>query len=237
MIRTLILFVISAVTTLADDNFQKGVDAYHESEYESARTAFEEAVQENETGAARHNLALAYYQEKEIGEAVWQLERALLLEPTNEQYHFKLGALRQQLGLTVTRPSWHAVASQSFSQQTWILVLTLSFWLGLGSYILPRIAGKSPSLWIKAVRFLSITGLVFATAALFLNREQLTRGIVIVQTPMDLHAAPASAAPQSGLARPGERAQLLDEYKDFFEIETEGGARGWISSERLRMLQ
>ena len=73
-----------------------------------------------------------------------------------------------------------------------------------------------------------------SASALYLNRDLTTMGIVLSNAPATLHAAPANAAPDVGLARPGERGQITDRYGVYIKIETEGGALGWISQESFR---
>lgn len=231
-----ILFILVSAFALADNTFQQGIDAYHDSDYESASRAFETAVAVDETAAAHHNLALALYQSGKVSQAAWHLQRALLLEPNNEEYHFKLGALRQQLGLINQKPEWYELVSKALGPQAWILLLCVCFWMTLAAMLLPWISGCEAHLLIKAFRALGLTGLILACSALYLNRDLSRQGIVLADTPATLHAAPASAAPQTGLARPGERALAVDWHGDYIEIETEGGARGWIGSGKFKKL-
>jgi tetratricopeptide (TPR) repeat protein len=233
-IRITILFFLTCLAAFAEGPLQRGIEAYHNSEYEVARNAFEQAVSENETAAARHNLALALYQQGKLSESVWHLERAVLLAPENVEYQFKLGALRQQLGLPADKPAWHELASRVLSPRGWIILLSICFWLTLAALSLPRAGGFRVSLQVKAARCLGLVGLLVAGAALYQNRHLPRQGIVLGDSQRTLHAAPASAAPQVGLARPGERAQKVDQHGDYIEIETEGGARGWIAEAQYR---
>ncbi|HKK18188.1 MAG TPA: hypothetical protein VJ952_05855 [Opitutales bacterium] len=235
-IRAILLFILSAAVAFAGDAFQKGIEAYHDSEYAAASNAFQEAIAAEETAAAHHNLALALYREGKVSESVWQLERAILLEPKNEQYYFKLGALRQQLGLPSSRPDWHEIAGKALSQQDWIILLSVCFWLTLAAVGLPRLSGFRVSLQVRAARTLGLIGFIVAAAALYQNRHLPRQGIVLGETQVTLHAAPASAAPQVGLARPGERGQKVDQHGDYIEIETEGGASGWLQKEQYRLI-
>lgn len=235
-IRNLFLTFLIGTAAVADDAFQLGIDAYHDSEYETATAAFQTAVEENDSPSAHHNLALSLYQEGKVGESVWHLERALLLAPRNEQYHYKLGALRQQLALSTSAHKWYMTASRALSQQGWIILLSITFWITLAALILPKISGLQVSLPIKAMRLSGLTAIVVSTSALYLNRDVSSMGITLSNEPATLHAAPASAAPDVGLARPGERGQVTDQYGDFIKIETEGGAQGWINREQFRAL-
>lgn len=232
----LLLLSAATTTTLADDAFQRGIAAYENSEYAAASSAFEDAIAADETAAAHHNRALALYQQGQPGQAAWHLERALLLAPNNESYYYKLGALRQQLGLSAAPPKWYALASQALSQPGWILLLSIAGWITLAACWLPRAGGYPANLPIKSLRIVGLLAMLTAASALTLNRHLPAKGIVLSESPTTLHAAPAAAAPQTGLARPGERAQQIDQHGDYIQIQTEGGARGWVRADEYRRL-
>ncbi|MGJ8653329.1 MAG: tetratricopeptide repeat protein [Opitutaceae bacterium] len=219
------------------DSFTDGISAYENGEYETAIKHFEATIADEETAAARHNLALSYFQLGQPAEAAWQIERALRIDPINTEYHYKLGALRQQVGLFESRPKWHVLGAQLLSTSTWILLCGISFWLLLAAWILPSIANSKPNLFIKAVRLTTVIIFTITLPALWLQHSLSQSGIVISNEPTDLHAAPASAAPATGVARPGERARIVDQFNDFYQIETEAQITGWISKTDFRALK
>jgi tetratricopeptide (TPR) repeat protein len=235
-IQHILILLLSSVAAMASEAFQQGITAYEDAEYSAASSAFEQALEANESAAAHHNQALALYQQGKPGQAAWHLERALLLEPMNESYHYKLGALRQQLGLNTAPPKWYAIASRTVSQPGWIILLSIACWLTLAALWLPSASGYRANLPIKAVRAIGLLALLAAGTALYLNRHLPSTGIVLSDTPATLHAAPAAAAPQTGIARPGERGQQIDQHGDYIQIQTEGGARGWIRAQDYRLL-
>ena len=98
-IHLCLLFFGALLSPIQADDFQSGLDAYHESKYVEATAAFDRSLESSESAATHHNLALSLYQQGQAVAAVWQLERALRLAPLNKTYIFKLGALRQMLGL------------------------------------------------------------------------------------------------------------------------------------------
>jgi len=239
--RILALYSLTAIAAFAatsetEPPFQSGIAAYQNAEYGIAKTQFAAALALNETAAARHNLGLAHIQLGAPAEAVWQLERAQLLEPFNADYRYKLEAVRQELGLFAGSPKWYVLASAALQTKTWVIIATISFWLVLAVFILPRINGAKPSLGIKTLRVISIAALTLSIPSLWINLRLLQTGTIITDQASSLHAAPASAAPESGTARPGERARILDQYNHFYEIETEGQATGWISKDAFRPL-
>jgi tetratricopeptide (TPR) repeat protein len=233
----LILCALSAtLSPLYADDFQAGIDAYHASEYAQAADAFEQALTAEESAAARHNLALSKFQQGNPAKAAWQLERAARLDPLNESYLYKLGAVRQQLGLYEQPVKWWQAASRVLPQSTWIWIVTISTWILLATLLLSRIAGFTLPIALKL--FISVTSLslFLSAAALVILQTQQASGIVVSSDSVTLHYAPASAAPEAGMARPGERARIVDQHNDFLKIETEAQITGWIEASQFRKL-
>lgn len=228
--------LIIALPPLHADDFQTGIEAYHESEYAQAAVAFEQAVATEETAAARHNLALSLYQQGQPAEALWQLERAVRIDPLNESYLYKLGALRQQLGLYEQPVEWWQAASRVLPQSTWIWIASLSIWILLATLLLPRIGGFTRPIALKLFMSIAILSLALSATALVILKTQQASGIVVSNAAATLHYAPASAAPEAGLARPGERARIVDQHNDFMKIETEAQITGWIKQSQFREL-
>lgn len=229
-----LLAALLPAQTSAD--FDAGVAAYERGDYAEAIAAFTADLANGEIAATRHNLALAYAQSYQPGEALWQLERALRLAPYHEDYHFKRAALRQQLGLPVSRPDRWQLFSLLLTGSQWLTVAALAFWTLVAALGLPRCAGRNPGWLTKSLRLTSALVLLIAAVGLFLNRDRSRTGICLSDMPAELRAAPATAAPASGLARPGERAFQLDQHRAYIKVRTEGGAEGWLPEGAFRLL-
>jgi len=239
--RTLTLYVLTAIAAFAatsepENPFQAGIEAYQTADYKMAKAEFTAAVALDGTAAAHHNLGLVHFKLNAPAEAVWQLERAQLLEPFNADYRYKLEAVRQELGLFSDSTKWYTLASAALPTKIWLILATVSFWLLLAVSILPRISDTKLSNCLKTLSVISIGTLIVSIPSLWINLGLLQTGTIITDEAVSLHAAPASAAPESGTARPGERARILDQHNHFYEIETEGQATGWISKDGFRPL-
>lgn len=235
--KTLALFLLAGFALpLQADDFSAGLDAYEAGQYAEATTFFKRSLEQEETAALRHNLALSLYQEGKPAEAVWQLERALKLQPFNQNYHFKLGALRQQMGLFKPSSSWWFSTAQLLSFGGWVWIASLSFWVFLAARIVPRLAGRRPRLATNLTGGLGGTLLILSLTAIILQKSNEITGTILAETPATLHHAPASAAPEAGQARPGERARQIDQHQHFLKIKTESGITGWIHSDAFKKL-
>lgn len=240
-IHVMVTFLIAATVAFAAGDpkplpFEAAIEAHEQGDYAAAKTKFLAALEINETAAARHNLGLTELQLDHPAEAVWQLERGLILDPFNRDYRNKLSLVRKQLGLTASTQEWHLLFSQIVSLNVWTIVATISFWLLLAAWILPKLSGKKASTRIHLIRLFNSLALVLSLTAIWLNLKDLKTGIVLAEETTALHAAPATAAPEIGFARPGERAHVLDQHNDFYQVKTEGSATGWISNNDFRLV-
>jgi hypothetical protein len=78
--------------------------------------------------------------------------------------------------------------------------------------------------------------MLLSSATWIIQTTQQASGVIVAKEAIALHHAPASAAPEAGLARPGERAHVLDQHNDFIKIKTEAEITGWIRAETFRAL-
>ena len=231
-----LLFLSALLSPIHADDFQSGLDAYHESKYAEAIAAFDRSLESSESAATHHNLALSFYQQGQATDAVWQLERALRLAPLNKTYIFKLGSIRQILGLYDTPTTWWQSAANILTKSTWIWIANIGFWIVIAVLALPLIGGFQRPIFLKLSSGIAAACLLLAVAALTIQITQQPSGIVISNEAVNLHHAPASAAPEAGVARPGERAYIIDQHNDFLKVETEAEITGWIQIDAFRKL-
>ncbi|WPJ97484.1 tetratricopeptide repeat protein [Coraliomargarita algicola] len=228
--------ILASILTAQADDFTDGLEAYHESKYAESAAAFERSLEQGESAATHHNLALSLFQQGKLAQAVWQLERAVRLAPTNQTYLYKLGALRQQLGLYKLPTTWWQSAANFQPQRTWMSIASICFWIIAAALIGPRVGGFRRPILLKLSLSFAVIVLTISTAALIIQSTQQASGVIISEEPTPLHHAPASAAPEAGIARPGERARILDQHNQFLKIKTEAKLSGWIPAQAFRKL-
>ena len=122
------------------------------------------------------------------------------------------------------------------TKSTWIWIACISFWIVIAALALPHLGGFQRPIFLKLSLSVAVTCLLLAVTALTIQITQQPSGIIISNEAVDLHHAPASAAPEAGVARPGERAYVIDQHNDFLKIETEAKITGWIQVEAFRKL-
>jgi tetratricopeptide (TPR) repeat protein len=213
------------------DNLQEGIRAYEAKQYTQAIERFSAAIDsDNETASARHNLALAYFQSGQPAEALWQLERAHRLEPSDKELIVKTQALKQVLGLFSANEEWFEIASKQLSYAQWIILCASLFWILVALHLFLR----SKAYPLSAARILAWIMLVAAAPLTYLSFLDSKSGQIIRNQPVELRAAPASAAPATASRLPGSQGRILDAHENFYLIKTPEGPTGWISKDDFR---
>jgi hypothetical protein len=236
LIGALLLTLFAAALPAQNEAFEKAHALYQVGKYETARTQFEALAQQQETPALRHNLALTHLKLQQPAAARWQIERARLLAPLNNQYRQTQQHILKQLQLADTSYPALSSAAQILPDAGWLWLATLSGWLLLAALLLPRFSDRKPSLGIKASRIICGLLLLAALPALYFNHQQLQTGIVTTAATAPLRSAPASAAPENGIAQSGERARIIGQHNQFYQVKTPQGLTGWLPATDFRPL-
>jgi len=79
-----LFFAVLPWTVLAGSNFDQGIKAFQDTDYETAIDKFQASLVESpEDVASYYNLGLAYHENKAYGKAIWSFEKVLKLSPSD----------------------------------------------------------------------------------------------------------------------------------------------------------
>ncbi|HBO58215.1 MAG TPA: hypothetical protein DD622_07210 [Opitutae bacterium] len=225
-------------SALCADSFLQGITAYELENYELALIEFEAAVKDSPSAAAHHNLGLTYLKLNQLPDAIWQIETALRLDPHNDQYAFKLTSLREQrLGIFQEPVPKYLKLARLLQINQWIVTCTICAWILLVVILMPKFTRYSTGAVLQLLLIISCCILPVGITAIVINYRAQAGGIIMAEAPIELRSAPASAAPQTGNARPAERAKVIDYHNEYIKVKTEGQATGWIPKKAFRSLK
>lgn len=230
----LLLLLFGSTSAPAQEAFENGVTAYEEKNYESAEGHFLEAIRKEESAAARHNLALVRARLDQPADALWQLERAVRLEPFNTTYETKRQALRRELGLPPKAPDWFTRTARALTPNTWIAAATLGFWTFLALLLIPRAAGIRAGIGVRTLRVLTLLLCLLSPPPVAHYLQNRGKGLVVASEPVPLHIAPAGSSPRTAEVPPGSEAEIRDRHNNFLRIETGRNRAGWIHAKHFR---
>jgi len=239
MVTSVAAFLISVSFTSAlagqgDDLFALGNEAYAEGKFDEAISYYKGVLeQEGYSASLLYNMANAYYQKEDVGQAILHYERALYLNPGNPDIQANLGLARRDFGLISTpKPDW----------QWFFNMLNLNWWaiLASGAFgvfsLLYLLRGIRPGV-LKGAPFKVLTTvclICFMTGGtgVAIQYKNMSRGVVTKDN-ASLLVSPFDSASSSASIKDGKIVRLSKTYRGYLLVEEANGKSGWIKRDAV----
>lgn len=248
-ITLLILSLIASITLVQAAESQKMKEAnelYSKENYAAADSLYEAILKsEGESTALYYNLGNAKYKQGKIGPAILNYERALLLDPSNEDVLFNLELAKTHTTdkidpvekLLITQ--WNESIQKWFGSNTWAvlsIVMYILFIAALACFLFARFS------WLKKTAFFS--GIVILLLCFIsMNYAKKQKEDVITHEYAIIYAATVTgkSSPDNGgtdlfILHEGTKVKVKNQLKDWMEIQLEDGHVGWIPTNALERI-
>ena len=230
-----------------DATFRRGNDAYFHGRYAEAVEAYEQVAALGVISQDLfYNLGNAYLKANQLGPAIYNYERALELDPSQEDVRFNLTVARDaarkkgedRLAGAEAIPFWMRVASQ--------VTVDWVSWLFLGLYV-TLFAGlifvhfvQPGFLHVSLVVGLSFLGLATAAAGTLLGArlylaERVEQAIVLPDS-VQVKEGPDPNYQSSFGVHAGLRVRVTDKEQDWVRVRLANGLEGWVRERDLGRL-
>lgn len=236
----ILFFALCSLSVFADDFQQQWVAAegyYKDGDYRNAAIAYEQLLQgERHSAELYYNLGNSYFKNGQIGLAVLNFEKALVLEPSMEDAEYNLNVAkaraldRIQSVPTFFLVNWVEGFGAIFSSNTWA-VMALVFlsiaaagalaWLLLGGAL--RRAGFT-SLIVGGV--FAVVSFLYSAAA-YDTMVNSTRGVVLKAATV-VRQSPDASSGEAFTIHEGTGFEIVGRSGDWCDIVIADGKRGWI---------
>lgn len=216
----------------------EGDSAYIREDYASAVQIYENLLLTGEAAEVYYNLGNSYYKLDDIARAILNYERALLLQPGDDDIRANLEIARAK---TVDKETpipevffvtWGRSLASMLSIDDWARVAIVAFVLCLVCFALFSVSGR-----VKAKKFGFTGGIVFLLLALVAHlaavqqKSNLTnRNQAIVLTPsVTVRSTPSESGTSLFILHEGRKVEIKDDtMREWKEIKLEDGKVGWI---------
>lgn len=242
-----IMFAALSLSVSAQTDKIAGDSAYVKGDYKAAIEIYESLTATNgESADVYYNLGNAYYKSDMIAKAVLNYERALLLNPDDEDIQFNLELARSK---TVDKVApeyrfflmeWLESVINLLSISSWSILAVVSFVAMLFTLLLflfgKSIASKKTG-FIIALFSLFIT--IFANlSALHLYHYLTERNDAVIMEPsVTAKSTPSNSGTELFVIHEGRKVKISDDsMREWTEIELEDGNKGWIPSSSLERI-
>ena len=242
LLTLLFLFptTIQAVTKQdADAEYSKG-------NYQQAIKDYEELLKAGESAEIYYNLGNAYYRTENITRAVLSYERALLLNPADEDIRFNLQMARSKTIDKITPESemffftWYRSLVNLMTIDGWahlaiasiILTLILALvYLFAGHLILRKIGFYGGVLFL--IIFLLSNLFAFQQKQMLMKRN----GAIVTAPSVTIKKTPVANSADQGVIHEGTRVDIIDDtMRDWKEIHLADGREGWIPATQIEKI-
>ena len=242
LLTLLFLFPMSiqAVTKQdADAEYSKG-------NYQQAIKDYEELLKAGESAEIYYNLGNAYYRTENITRAVLSYERALLLNPADDDIRFNLQMVRSKTIDKITPESemffftWYRSLVNLMTIDGWAHLAIASIILTLILALVYLFAGH---LTLRKIGFYGgvLFLIIFLLSNLFAFQQKqmlMKRNGAIVTAPsVTIKKTPVANSADQGVIHEGTRVDIIDDtMRDWKEIHLADGREGWIPATQIEKI-
>lgn len=244
------LLNFSLVTAQDTAGVSSANEAYRSGNFKLSIEQYENTINQylkegKESAELYYNLGNSYFRDNQIGKAILNYERALLLEPGNSDIRHNLRFARTRIedridvagNLFLT--NWFNSVRDLFNSNTWgtmAIIFFILFLICFGVYLFIRI------LWLKKTAF--YTGIVFLIFMICANifafnqknlRVNRETGIVMPAA-ISVTTSPDSNSKELFQLHEGTKVTVRQTEGNWREIEIANGSVGWIKKENIEII-
>lgn len=242
----LLLLVCSTVLAQGDSSFEQANRAYDEGNYQEAVEHYTTILENGETSVAVHyNLGNAYYRLKDVANSIYHYEKALQLDPTDQDVRNNLQFAKNMRideiqEATPTRfEEWRNALLDIFGTSGWAVLSIISmfaFGLLFLLYYFNQRSFRKRIFFIGSLLFLVIaigaTGIGFFKKSL---QENTAYSIVFAEQ-IDIKSEPNDRSSEVFTLHAGTKVEVLENHQGWSRIAIGSGAQGWVQQEHLKGL-
>jgi tetratricopeptide (TPR) repeat protein len=220
--------VTSARADRLDESWRRGNEAYLHGDYAAAVGAYEELDRRGVVSDDLYfNLGAAYFKKGALGPAIWSFERALTLDPDDEDARYNLDQARKLAARAVhdklegedrEAPWIRVVTALAPSTETWLFVLVY-----VGFFVLLALRARADAD--------SRPGLIACRAQL----DRIPFGVVLPDAVAFKDGADVNYR-TAFEGHAGLRVRIVDKDQDWLRVRLGNGLEGWVRSQDVGRL-
>lgn len=249
--RSILLTILYLASfSLAEDDgllmlFQKGNRAFEDSSWTEAIDSYETILMNGfHHSDLYYNLGNAYYRFRSLGQAIWAYERGLLLKPGDDDLLHNLAFVKREAGISeLPQPFFlfrvYDSLKSSIQPQQWLLISGVAFLMSGILFVLSHLSNPGFAR-ITQIPFIMMIGIILISGLIFLDVHQdeitLMDAIIVTRVGIEAKSAPQGNAKTLFHLPEGTKVKIIQDQKDWLEIETIDGSKGWLSSMDVRSL-
>lgn len=250
-IKYLIAFALVCIPVFSFSNelnaeFSAGNNYYQQKNYLSALKAYQKLIEgDHVSSVVYYNIGNCYYKLDSLGKAILYYERALKLNPDDEDISFnlKVASLKSvdkiETIQTIFYKRWFIALSNLLSTGQWSAVFLAMIWLTFicwGFYL------YSTTTTGKKLSFLASSSLVILSILSFLilhenyQTQFVKQHAIILSASSYAKSAPDDRGNDQFILHEGTKVEVLEEIGTWKKIKIANGSVGWLLSRDIEII-
>jgi tetratricopeptide (TPR) repeat protein len=218
------------------EDFDKGVEAYNQGDYQQALDIFKAVLDSGYVSPELYyNLGNSYYKNGQRGMAVASYLQAQRLAPRNEDIranlHFVRSTLRDKIEDSLQNPIWEFIKDTSFyfrtNELTWI---AFAIYIIITAFLIFMVIYRRKNIAVLSILFTAVFLLVVSISllAINININYHTPRAVITEPEVDILAGPGAISEVRFTAHEGLTFQILKQESGYYEGIFANKLKGWV---------
>lgn len=239
----LLIFQVS----LAQNAFEQGNQYYQKENFQAAISSYESIINSGKESADVYfNLGNCYYKLHKVGPAVYNYEKALLLNPNDQEIKTNLDFARKMAIddiKIIPKVGFHKLiqdftSTYYYDTWAWIAVaLALVFFLFFLGYYFSGTTLKKRIFFTGM--FVILLGITLSVSAGIFERNRLENekpAIVFAETAA-VKSEPKTSSPDAFILHEGTKVHILESIANWKKIELTDETTGWIESSAIKEIK
>lgn len=232
--------------TTAEELWASAGAAYSAEDYASAIASYSIIEDKGLSSAALYyNMANAYFKSEQIAKAILYYNRALRLDPSDEDIRHNLEYAEQQTRDSIERipefflTEWMRSLRQTMGGDVWtilsLVALALMLAMALVYLLAQRLSLRKVGFYMMAVfALLFVLGTAFAWSA----RSEMVgeRDAIIMSSSVAVKSSPDRSSTELFVLHEGTKVRTGETVDGWVEIRISDGRKGWIETSRMERI-
>ena len=226
--------------------FSRANESYRHNDFGSAIQYYTEIVNQGNEGAILfYNLGNSYYKSGENAKAILWYERALRLDPRNDDIQHNLLFVRQKLIDKINQMPelfisklWDNL-SKSMTSRQWA-ILSIVFSVLFFSLIFLLILSKRQWVRLASFFFTIIISITLLFSIIFAHKESKraikTPEAIIMESVVTTKNTPTESGSDLFVIHEGVKVSITDRVGEWYEIKIPNGEKGWVEQSCLEII-
>ena len=242
---TLLVFFSNVFSKDFDENFYKANNYYNNSKYLESINIYESILAEGwESSNLYYNLGNSYFRQNQIGQSIWAYNKALKMDPRNEDLIKNLSIAEAKIKDRIILPDEfyfvkvYGNFKSRYTLKEWLLAGGIIVLFTVVSFLISEFQILNNWKIVRVVKILMLLTVMIHLVTLdkFFDDNDDKLGIII-DNQVKAYSGPFYGD-NSVLFNINEGAEVMikQNQKNWTEIILLDGKRGWITSNKIRLL-